>query len=69
MINLENYLSFTDCGINYKYMFGRDLNVDCIDIVVFEPGKLGGSAWIHHIKNDGIIWRQDDWLNITPKAK
>jgi hypothetical protein len=71
MINFDNYLSFTDNNILYKFSFSKDEYGRWVDVVVFEPGKSpSGSAWIHVIKEDGkIIWRSDDFLNITPKAK
>lgn len=40
-----------------------------LDVEVYNPGYSGGAVWMHLIKEDNVVWRQDGWPKISEEAK
>jgi hypothetical protein len=54
--------------LRQPHLLKRQDMTDMVDIEIYEPGILGGKAWIHFIQDGQVIWRNDNW-GPSPEAK
>jgi len=60
--------SFYDKENNLKHTFTfRKEWPGYIDIITHKD--IGGKAWLHRIKDKKIIWRYDDFMELSEEAK
>ena len=52
---------------SYSFVFRKDYP-DYIDILTYDD-LPGAKCWLHLIKDGIIIWREDDWMCLSPEAK
>ena len=64
-------MSFTfknkDNSLQYTFTFRKEWP-SYIDIITHK-GFGGGKAWLHQIKDKKIIWRNDDFMELSEEAK
>jgi len=52
----------------YEFHFTRR-HPEYVEIYTYTKGIVGPKCWLHLIKDRKIIWRQDDWMDLTQEAK
>lgn len=57
-----------DGSYRYEFIISADWP-GYVDIRSYRRGYLGGNAWLHMIKDDKIIWREDDFMRLSEDAK
>jgi hypothetical protein len=56
-------------GINkYEFHFTRE-HQKYVDIHIYTKGILSPKCWLHLIKDGKVIWRYDNWMELTKEAK
>jgi hypothetical protein len=62
--------TFKDPGGIFIYKFFLNATFsEHVEIYTYTKNISGPKCWLHLIKDGEIIWRQDNWMEITPEAK
>jgi hypothetical protein len=59
---------YKDGKYEYEFYFVPNL-INYLDIITRIDGEPGRKAWAHKIVNGKVVWRQDDFLELTDGAK
>jgi hypothetical protein len=61
---------FEDSGgfFKYEFHFVRE-HPKYVDIRIYTKGISGPKCWLHLIENGKIIWRHDEWMDLSQEAK
>jgi hypothetical protein len=55
--------------LRHIFFFEKIAEKFYIEIRTYQYMQTGCAAWLHDIKNDEVVWRHDDFLELSPEAK